>query len=602
MRGIPWRSALLLALALPATASADRFCVQTASCSGGTAEPTLAAALTAAAGTAGRDRIDIGPVTLSPVTDSDAAGNAVDIVGSGRSATTLNGPTTGGAVTLTIAEPSSTVSNLTINAGNGFTNHALHLAGTVEHADVGVVGTNTSQRGIDVMGGPSFVRDVRVNMPANADAIRTEMGTTTTMEDVTSAGETAIETFGDATVRRAILSAPFALYPRIGTMHAEDVVAATTSDSGRPLIVEAGFADTTFTGRHLTLIDFGSHANTAGVEVFASSGLTATATLSDTITRGFTHDLLRHSPSGGTANLTVDYSDFNPATVTSTDAGSLNLGTHNLDVDPLYVNAPAGNWALQGGSPAIDAGDPAPLGSTESSTDANGQPRLVDGGGDCVVRRDMGAFEFQPGPRAPRAAATAPATAERAAPVTFDGSGSCDPDLDTLAYAWSFDDGATAVGQTVQHAFARIGVHRATLTVTDATGRSTTATANVTVADHVRPAIRGASASPSVFAVGPGATPLTSARKARKGTTFRYTLTEDAKVTIRIQRKAGKRFKPAGKTLRRSGHAGSNRLRFSGRLKRKALRAGRYRALFVAVDPAGNKSKTRKVTFRIVRR
>jgi hypothetical protein len=68
-------------------------------------------------------------------------------------------------------------------------------------------------------------------------------------------------------------------------------------------------------------------------------------------------------------------------------------------------------------------------------------------------------------------------------------------------------------------------------------------------------------------------------------------------------RKAKKctRFQAAGK-LTRSGVAGKNKLAFSGRLGRKALKPGTYRATLTAVDAAGNKSARRTVSFKVVRK
>ncbi|HET6867028.1 MAG TPA: PKD domain-containing protein, partial [Solirubrobacteraceae bacterium] len=66
--------------------------------------------------------------------------------------------------------------------------------------------------------------------------------------------------------------------------------------------------------------------------------------------------------------------------------------------------------------------------------------------------------------------------------ITFDGAHSSDPDDgDTLTYVWSFDDGATATGATVTHAFSTPGVHTATLTVTDPAGLATKQSTTVSV-------------------------------------------------------------------------------------------------------------------------
>jgi hypothetical protein len=123
------------------------------------------------------------------------------------------------------------------------------------------------------------------------------------------------------------------------------------------------------------------------------------------------------------------------------------------------------------------------------------------------------------------------------------------------------------------------------------------------------------------FRVGRG-TSAFSARKKRApiGTTFRYTLSEAARVTIRIDRvlpgvKRGKRCLKPSKTRRgkrcsrfvrvgqlvRESPKGRSRVPFNGRIKRKALKRGRYRAVLRAADAAGNKSATRKLKFQVVR-
>jgi len=71
--------------------------------------------------------------------------------------------------------------------------------------------------------------------------------------------------------------------------------------------------------------------------------------------------------------------------------------------------------------------------------------------------------------------------------TTFDASASHDPDADDGAgiesYEWSFGDGKTGGGATVTHVYAASGTYEVTLTVTDATGLTATATDTVTVAE-----------------------------------------------------------------------------------------------------------------------
>ena len=107
-----------------------------------------------------------------------------------------------------------------------------------------------------------------------------------------------------------------------------------------------------------------------------------------------------------------------------------------------------------------------------------------------------------------------------------------------------------------------------------------------------------------------------------RGTRFRFTLSENSTVRVAIDRiKPGRRVKgrcvkprprfrkrPRCKryirrgSLSHAGKTGANTLRFSGRLRGKALAPGRYRATLRATDSAGQKSKRSRVRFRIVRR
>ncbi len=129
-------------------------------------------------------------------------------------------------------------------------------------------------------------------------------------------------------------------------------------------------------------------------------------------------------------------------------------------------------------------------------------------------------------------------------------------------------------------------------------------------ADRTKPTFQGrVTMSRRRFSVG---------RAPASGTEFRFSLSEPARVTVKIERrvngrrvrgrcrasaKSGRRcklWKSTGRSLTRQGLQGPNSIAFSGRLGRKALSIGAYRARITATDAARNRSKTATLTFAIV--
>jgi len=142
-----------------------------------------------------------------------------------------------------------------------------------------------------------------------------------------------------------------------------------------------------------------------------------------------------------------------------------------------------------------------------------------------------------------------------------------------------------------------------------------------------KPVLSKASLTNRTFKVGTKATATTATKKKAKkktptGTAVRFTLNEKASVTITVEqrttgRKVGKRCvkstkklakkKPCTRyvavgALKRAGvAAGKRTVAFTGRIGKRKLAPGRYRARIVAKNAAGT-SKTVTLTFSVVRR
>jgi RHS repeat-associated protein len=82
----------------------------------------------------------------------------------------------------------------------------------------------------------------------------------------------------------------------------------------------------------------------------------------------------------------------------------------------------------------------------------------------------------------PQVTVSGPAQGLSGQSLTFDGTGSTDPEGDTpLTFAWSFGDGETAIGPSVNHTFGASGTYVVTLFATDDRGATGTGTKTVVV-------------------------------------------------------------------------------------------------------------------------
>ncbi len=86
-----------------------------------------------------------------------------------------------------------------------------------------------------------------------------------------------------------------------------------------------------------------------------------------------------------------------------------------------------------------------------------------------------------PAPMPPTADAGGPYSGVVGAVISFDGTGSMDPDGTLASYAWDFGDGATASGPTPTHSYSVDGLFTVTLTVTDNDGLTGTDATSATI-------------------------------------------------------------------------------------------------------------------------
>jgi hypothetical protein len=293
--------------------------------------------------------------------------------------------------------------------------------------------------------------------------------------------------------------------------------------------------------RNVTLAS--SSPNGSGLVALGSGG-TVAVNATNTIAHGSGsgRDIL----ASGTATITLDHSNY--SNVATSDGATItpNAANGNQDAAPVFVNAGTADFREFGTSPTVDAG------ATDATAD--------------------GDFDFDGGPR--HIGPAVDIGADETARLILPPSG-----------------GAMAIASVSGY-----GLSRSTFAA--------------------------ASKGPSAQA----AAKKRKRKKAKVGTTVSYTLNEAATVTFTVQRRTtGRKVKKKGKKARcvartrknrrkrkctryvklkgsftQAGKAGKNRFKFSGRLRSRKLKPGRYK-LIATPSAGGQKGKARSKAFRIVR-
>jgi hypothetical protein len=637
-----------------ASADAAVYCVDPASTAGcdqvenpgGSAG--LAAALIAANASAGvADTIELGPETYTGPFAATAAGGALTITGSGASGTSVTTLTVTAkdATVLALGAAGSSVSHVELQLPARTGDTALNLTGDATDVTIDDPNGTTNGVGVEMDRPASFSGVIKLGNSSASGTIAIDRtangsGTENVTDSTIDAGEAVFATSGTWTLDHDKLTAVNrgiqAVSGNGGTgvpavvMVADSLVHIATPAPSSTCGVVACFAlgvsgSSMISADRSTIVGPGQPI-AGGDALGASPGQTATLALDSTVVTGFSPSLECSQSNGGTATLTADYSAF--ATPISTDGScAAPSGAHNISsfTDPGFVG---NTFEPQWDSPLIDAGDPA-VALPAGATDLGGDPRLVDGDGKgapaAVV--DIGAFEYQR--RSPSVTAQTVTSARVGARVPFSVAKASDPDPgDTLTFTWSFDDGGSATGAHVTHAFTTAGSHSATVTATDPTGLTATATATVEIAakttrpppDRTPPKISKLKLRPSKFAVTKGTAHFAS-KPPPRGTKITFTLSEAASLELSFeQKKTG--HKPRHGKCKAQGHgqrctyyatvrgsikiagarAGKVTIVFDGRIGTRALAPGNYKLALTATDAARNRSKPATVTFTIVKR
>jgi hypothetical protein len=613
-------AAAVAALTAPAALATD-YCVAPNTSCGGTKVATLEAALDASDNGPDSDRIFLGAATYTAAASTgfsyNAPGSPVEIVGQGVGDTILTSPVGGSLRVLRlIAGAGASIHDLTVrlpqNAASGLV--GLDTDTVARRIDVVEAVTQVSLRiGVSLHGGALEDSTVTIGGVQDTTGVQAAQGGESIRRSTVQAGTAVLSSFG-ATVERAVLRAGRVGLEaaRLTTTITDSLIQVTGPSSvGLSAFTQSG-QDTTVNADGVTVLGPGVNATGVYAETTSADAQNVTVNVVDAVFRGFDSTLQTSAVGSGHADINASYSDYAAAGNIDGGTGAITASNVTNLGDPRFVNAAGGDYRLRFDSPLRDVGEP---GAPTTTLDLSGGARLVG------ARRDIGAFEYQARP--PLAAIAGPASAGTGERVTFSAAKSSDPDPgDTLSYAWTLDGAPAGTGPALSASFEAGGAHSVALTVADPTGRKASAGHTVTVSAPVAAPAPPDPPAPAADTTAPVVSGLLARpAQVRSGRSigFRFELDEAGAVSVEIQRaRPGRRehgacARPSRRnrggrrctrfvhvtTMAAAGAAGANQVRFSGRLRGRALAAGHYRAVVRVTDADGNRSLARRVPFTV---
>ena len=425
--------------------------------------------LTAAPAQAALGTICVGPVPVGTVCNAfrdtiklaiaDATSGDVIRVGSGTyadgpyalsSGITLQGSGATGAGATVITLPANAAAQSYITGNNAtIRNLRVVMAGADSASDQGIVVSNSSTvRSVVVIGsgavtgatglraGSSIVFDATVNLtqgPSNR-AVFGEGGNIFTDSTwnaangyLLSSSTGGLDTLSRVTIRGMAGNGSVARVDA-GTMVVDDALINLGTSTGAGLSAQNPTADPaprTVIANHLTIVGGG----TGSVGVLADATLatarqTSTVTLANSIVRGPDTSIRAAAGNNGSqggnsvATVTTTYTDYQDSEAPQAPNGTATTSFDGVlvDVDPQFLDPANGNFALRGGSPVVDKGQP---GSAGPAVDLNGDPRVVDGDGNGTRVRDLGAYELAGPPKTSITGGPSGLTSDRTPVFTF---------------------------------------------------------------------------------------------------------------------------------------------------------------------------------------